>query len=288
MSRTLWHRSILRVVNQLAPIITMCITLALIVFFMDQAMPRFIVGDTDIDYPVVKQTLTTEAAAGLMFIYPFVALVIHSALKSRIWGIGFCDRRVILYWWDKTWCGMFVCFIFILFSEFLKRWVGRTRPNFLAMCVPQYTSPEAVAGNIVTNYTCESDSTGESCRSFPSGHSLFAILLFCAMGNLLEGHRARDRVGEPTWATRLMIQAVLTLIVGPALAITRYTEHYHHPTDVLVGIIGGYLAFIFLLYLEKVFIKEPGDSGSSNKESKEAGNIQEFSEVNGLDTASSS
>ena len=76
--------------------------------------------------------------------------------------------------------------------------------------------------------------------------------------------------------------------MGPALAITRYTEHYHHPTDVLVGIIGGYLAFIFLLYLEKVFIKEPGDSGSSNKESKEAGNIQEFSEVNGLDTASSS
>ena len=52
-------------------------------------------------------------------------------------------------------------------------------------------------------------------------------------------------------------QSLITFVLGPLIALTRFTEHYHHATDVLVGIILGYIAFICLLVLEKWFIVEP-------------------------------
>ena len=59
----------------------------------------------------------------------------------------------------------------------------------------------------MTNYTCQNEHGAESARSFPSGHSLFAILLFSAMGNLLQVTTSgKDKVLDPTWASRLMAQ----------------------------------------------------------------------------------
>ena len=107
----------------------------------------------------------------------------------------------------QTWCGLFVAFLFLAFSEFIKRFMGKCRPNFFAMCQPVYNkSQQTDRGLWVTDYTCLHEEEGaESARSFPSGHSMFAILLFGAIGLLLETNRGDIRT-DFTWATRAMIQ----------------------------------------------------------------------------------
>ncbi|KAL5270198.1 hypothetical protein ACHWQZ_G001062 [Mnemiopsis leidyi] len=251
---------LLKAANQLVPIIFMCTLLAVVIFVMDQNMPGYIVGDINLSYPKQKETFTTLSAFGLMFIYP-VLVVFHSLVRAKVWGRGYCSRSVLVYWWDKTWCGVFICFVFVLFSEIMKRFVGKLRPNFFAMCDPRIEEPGVEypgIGVFVTNYTCQNEHGAESARSFPSGHSLFAILLFSAMGNLLQVTTSgKDKVLDPTWASRLMAQSLITFVLGPLIALTRFTEHYHHATDVLVGIILGYIAFICLIVLERWFIVEP-------------------------------
>ena len=57
--------------------------------------------------------------------------------------------------------------------------------------------------------------------------------------------------------TKHIPQTLVTIILGPLIALTRFTEHYHHATDVLVGIILGYISFFCLLALERWFLVEP-------------------------------
>jgi len=276
---------LLKAANQLVPIMIMCATLGILAFTMEQNMPGFIVGDISLNYPKQTETFTTMAAFALMFIYP-VLVIFHSLLRARRWGRGYCSKSVLVYWWDKTWCGIFICFVFVLFSEFMKRFVGKLRPNFFAMCEPEYDASQgttyANVGVFVTNYTCKNELGAESARSFPSGHSLFAILLFSAMGNLLQSHRSNNKVLDPFWAPKLMLQAIITAIIGPAVALTRYTEHYHHSSDVLVGIVLGYIAFLCLLLLERWFIVEPhclsGYTGTTNNGGRMETNVDEIPE----------
>ena len=77
-------------------------------------------------------------------------------------------------------------------------------------------------------------------------------------------------------------QAIITAIIGPAVALTRYTEHYHHSSDVLVGIVLGYIAFLCLLLLERWFIVEPhclsGYTGTTNNGGRMETNVDEIPE----------
>ena len=46
----------------------------------------------------------------------------------------------------------------------------------------------------------------------------------------------------------------MIFVVGPVVALTRYTEYYHHWEDVMYGIVIGYISIVLLVYLEKKVI----------------------------------
>jgi len=255
-----WKKFLLKLVNQLVPVVIMMALLGACTLWVPQRMPGFKVADYSHSHPIVDQTMTTAVAAAIMLIYPFCFLVLHCMFVA--YQMKRVNMRVLVYWWDKTWCAMFIAFFFLTLSEFLKRYVGGCRPNFFAMCQPVWEPVNnftTVDGALyVTEYNCSNtEDHGESARSFPSGHSLFAVYLFTATALLLETHNEVNKSQDPTWATRVMLQLFLTGIVGPALALTRYTEYYHHWWDVLIGIILGYIAVFLMLTLERVFVKDP-------------------------------
>uniref|UniRef100_A0A914S6N5 Phosphatidic acid phosphatase type 2/haloperoxidase domain-containing protein n=1 Tax=Parascaris equorum TaxID=6256 RepID=A0A914S6N5_PAREQ len=80
-------------------------------------------------------------------------------------------------------------------------------------------------------------------QSFPSGHSAAAVLLLTFIYVYLTGLVKASNIPTLRYLRRilLVLVGVWTLIV----LITRVTDYWHHPTDVLGGIVLGFSCIYF-------------------------------------------
>ncbi|KAM9242125.1 phospholipid phosphatase 2 isoform 3-T6 [Dugong dugon] len=135
-------------------------------------------------------------------------------------------------------------------TDLAKYTIGRLRPNFLAVCDPDwsrvncsvYVQLEKVCRGSPANIT-------EARLSFYSGHSSFAM--YC-MVFLVLYVQARLRW---KWA-RLLRPTVQFSLVTFALYVgyTRVSDHRHHWSDVLVGFLQGALvAGLAVRYISDFF-----------------------------------
>ncbi|XP_035887965.1 phospholipid phosphatase 2 isoform X2 [Phyllostomus hastatus] len=139
-------------------------------------------------------------------------------------------------------------------TDLAKYMIGRLRPNFLAVCDPDwsrvncsvYVQVEKVCRGSPANVT-------ESRLSFYSGHSSFGMYCMMFLALYVQARLCWK------WA-RLLRPTVQFFLVAFALYVgyTRVSDHKHHWSDVLVGLLQGALvAGLTVRYISDFFKTRP-------------------------------
>eukprot|EP00878_Enallax_costatus_P021035 GHUV01022254.1.p1 GENE.GHUV01022254.1~~GHUV01022254.1.p1 ORF type:complete len:161 (+),score=31.44 GHUV01022254.1:120-602(+) len=127
----------------------------------------------------------------------------------------------------------------------------------------------------------------EGRKSFPSGHSSWSASGLCYVTwFLIDRLQAFDGSGHP-W--RLMV-ASLPAMAAVSVGITRYTDYWHHPTDIVAGLLLGCLiSWLFyrqqrlkLAELDPVVYGGGLGSGTSSTVSSGVNPAARFSEEDGV------
>ena len=114
-------------------------------------------------------------------------------------------------------------------SDFIKQRVGRLRPDFFDRC--QYDA----ASHLCTGPFAV---VQEGRRSFPSGHSssaffgcVFLILFLAGKNRCFAFSTSYTQSGILHSRLLRVMLAILPLFLSFYIAISRWEDHWHHPTD---------------------------------------------------------
>jgi len=177
----------------------------------------------------------------------------------------------------------------LLFTEMAKYTVGRLRPHYLTICNPDLSEENCKDENGYNKYwiideekDCRTTSENgtvlytpkqlhEARLSFLSGHSSFsfycATFLIVYLQARLSNFPVQNPAGEkfPRWlkfiyrlmkAFRPFIQFGM-LILAFWISLTRISDYFHHPMDVVTGALVGVLfACITLIIIADIFKKD--------------------------------
>jgi len=167
----------------------------------------------------------------------------------------------------------------LLFTELAKYSIGRLRPHFLTLCRPKFTKElcEDQWGykRFVTDNEdeiCEGLISGEVTKkqlhearlSFLSGHSSFSF--YCAMFLIVYLQARLSNFPTPKSAFVRIVYRTLKvfrpfiqfamIILAFWISLTRISNYFHHPMDVLTGAcVGMSFAAITLMVIADVFNK---------------------------------
>jgi phosphatidate phosphatase len=152
---------------------------------LDPVIRHFHCSDTDIFFPVKKDTVPIYAVAIYGVISPILMIILVEALNAKLFP--FQNKRS--QWRQFVTCILHAISLFVLglgitllLTEIGKRWIGRLRPHFMAVCNPDLTIIKCKTANDIFETI---DTGGSFCRgeakavkearfSFPSGHSSFS------------------------------------------------------------------------------------------------------------------
>ncbi|KAL7072150.1 hypothetical protein ACQ4LE_008934 [Meloidogyne hapla] len=189
-------------------------------------------------------TLLAITLAGPFFIIVFANFIIKMKQKEIQLGETF-NRSTFVYldyilaFWLST-----------LTIDIIKCYVGRTRPNFIAMCAPvEYNNvcvenPEAFVP--VAHCTTSWKKSRNSKLSFPSGHAAISVFSTLFLFFYLRGLQKRSS----DFILKLLYVIVSSIFISFTIycCISRVTDCWHYPTDVLGGVCLGALLFHLLLH----------------------------------------
>lgn len=129
-----------------------------------------------------------------------------------------------------------------LLTDIFKNAIGRPRPDLLARCKPDKSTPPAT---LVTISVCTETSPHllqDGWRSYPSGHSSFA---FAGLGWLALFFASQTHCLRPR-ASHITVLLCLSPLVGAALiAISRLEDYRHDVFDVVSGSVLGAVVTTF-------------------------------------------
>ena len=142
--------------------------------------------------------------------------------------------------------------------------VGRLRPHFLDVCRPNWSEIDCRSGSrivYVTNYTCQGDEErfGENAdevvedarKSFFSGHAttMFSSMTFVVL-------YLQAKLASRSSNGILLVPFLQLFAFGLAFvtAISRVTDHAHHPSDVVAGsVVGTSIQVLNVVYIQRLF-----------------------------------
>uniref|UniRef100_A0ACB8F1Y5 Phospholipid phosphatase 2 n=1 Tax=Sphaerodactylus townsendi TaxID=933632 RepID=A0ACB8F1Y5_9SAUR len=214
----------------------------------------FYCDDNSIRYPYKTDTITHGLMAGVTITCTTVIislgeayLVYRKCLYSRS---EFNNYVAALYKVLGTF--LFGAAISQSLTDIAKYMLGRLRPNFLAVCNPdwskincsEFVQLEAVCQGDLKNIT-------ESRLSFYSGHSSFGMYCMVFLALYVQA-RLVER-----WA-RLVRPTVQFLLISFAIYVgyTRVSDYKHHWSDVLVGLLQGALIAVLVVRYVSDFFKQ--------------------------------
>jgi len=204
---------------------------------------RFILSATDpaISYPYVDSQVPVWLLAFLALGVPVIfAITIYIMFRRRTKDSS--DRDALTQELHLFLLGMFMSLaLTMLFTDIIKKMVGRPRPNFVAYCQFENGSCAATKNAI-----------GDAYSSFPSGHSSFAfsalgyvsLYLFMVLPRMFA---QRQRVVEP-YPFWLLFICFAPLALASWIAMTRIVDYWHNTDDVVCGSI---LGFAFTVMISK-------------------------------------
>lgn len=214
----------------------------------------FYCDDRSIQYPYKADTITHGLMAG-------VTITCTTVIVSL--GEAYLVYRKLLY--SRSEFNNYVAALYKVLGTFLfgaaisqsltdlaKYMIGRLRPNFLAVCNPNWSKincsvymqlEDVCQGNI-------KDIT-ESRLSFYSGHSSFGMYCMVFLALYVQARL----VGR--WA-RLVRPTVQFFLISFAIYVgyTRVADYKHHWSDVLVGLLQGALIAILVVRYVSDFFKQ--------------------------------
>ncbi|KAI9199239.1 phosphatidic acid phosphatase type 2/haloperoxidase [Polychytrium aggregatum] len=196
-------------------------------------------NDPDLSHPHWKTDIVPMATAFAVTVgVPIAVVTIFAAIKaaygaSAVAGRGHKWALATFLVTVHDFCLPFVLTIELtsLFTDVVKNWAGRLRPDFLDRC---RWSAET--------HACTGDPALilDGRRSFFSGHSSFSFAGFTFLALYLSdalgifAHQTKPR----GLAFRLTLIIMLFLIPS-YIAISRTQQYIHHPTDVMTGSLFG-------------------------------------------------
>jgi diacylglycerol diphosphate phosphatase/phosphatidate phosphatase len=144
-----------------------------------------------------------------------------------------------------------------VFTDILKNWIARPRPDFLARCGPaKGTDPVKMVTIAVCTAPLGQRVLTDGMRSTPSGHASisFSGLLYLTLW--LCGH---FRVTRPTSPVYKLLLAVLPVLGATYIALSRTQDYRHHFSDIVLGgLLGNLIALgIYHKYFPSIFSAQP-------------------------------
>ncbi|XP_057565672.1 phospholipid phosphatase 2 isoform X3 [Hippopotamus amphibius kiboko] len=197
----------------------------------------FYCGDDSIRYPYRPDTITNGLMAGVITAATVVLVSAGEAYlvyTDRLYSHSdFNNYLAALYKVLGTF--LFGAAVSQSLTDLAKYMTGRLRPNFLAVCDPDWS-----------RVNC-------SVLSFYSGHSSFGMYCMVFLALYVQARLCWK------WA-RLLRPTVQFFLVAFALYVgyTRVSDHKHHWSDVLVGLLQGALvAGLTVRYISDFFKARP-------------------------------
>lgn len=255
-----------RIIQILVDLTCIIIVFTAFILVYSLSAPRkigFFCNDTDLFRPLSSEILPFWVVALYATLSPIIIIIISEIITFKLFNFSrkqnefktdFNRRKMFLIATTHG-LSLFVLGIGItlLLTEVAKKWIGRLRPNFIAICNPDLTQIECV--NIIdanTFYYNYISTSGNFCRgydyevnkareSFPSGHASYSTytMLFLIIYIEARLHLLRLRFLKPLIQTLALIAAILT-------SISRVSDYHHRAGDIIGGVILGASVALFM------------------------------------------
>uniref|UniRef100_A0A8I3WZE9 Phospholipid phosphatase 2 n=4 Tax=Callithrix jacchus TaxID=9483 RepID=A0A8I3WZE9_CALJA len=216
----------------------------------------FYCGDDSIRYPYRPDTITHGLMAGVTITATVIlvsageAYLVHTdRLYSRS---DFNNYVAAVYKVLGTF--LFGAAVSQSLTDLAKYTIGRLRPNFLAVCDPEWSRVNCSA-YVQLERVCRGNAADvtEARLSFYSGHASFGMYCMVFLALYVQARLCWK------WA-RLLRPTVQFFLVAFALYVgyTRVSDHKHHWNDVLAGLLQGALvAGLTVRYISDFFKARP-------------------------------
>uniref|UniRef100_A0A0B8RR90 Phospholipid phosphatase 2 n=1 Tax=Philothamnus irregularis TaxID=1899461 RepID=A0A0B8RR90_9SAUR len=216
----------------------------------------FYCEDTSIRYPYKPDTITHGVMAGVTI--PCTVFIIsvgeaYLVYTERLYSRSqFNNYLAALYKVVGTF--LFGSAVSQSLTDLAKYTIGRLRPNFLAVCQPDWTKVNC-SFYVHVEDVCQGNSRNitESRLSFYSGHSSFAMYCMMFLALYIQARLAGR------WA-RLLRPTIQFFLLCFAIYVgySRVSDYKHHWSDVLVGLLqGALIAILTVRYISDFFKERP-------------------------------
>jgi len=248
----------------------------------------FYCDDQNLKHPYSEQTVPIALAVGLWAAVCVFFIIVVETLRSlaekgsRPWRKPFRNNRTP--WIAVELYRQFGYFTLgalttLLFTELAKYTIGRLRPHYLTVCNPELTDelckdefgyqkfvtrPEAEICRGLSEGTATEKQLHEARLSFLSGHSSFSfycgmfliVYLQARLSNLPACSYTPVRIAcRSLKILRPFIQFAI-IILAFWISLTRISDYFHHPFDVVTGaLVGISFALITLTVAADIFNK---------------------------------
>uniref|UniRef100_A0A8C1HAX7 Phospholipid phosphatase 3 n=2 Tax=Cyprinus carpio TaxID=7962 RepID=A0A8C1HAX7_CYPCA len=213
----------------------------------------FYCADNSIRYAYKSSTVPSSVLTAVGLLLPIASIVIGECYRIHCLNQGsksFVGNPYVSALYRQVGVFIFGCAVSQSFTDIAKVSVGRMRPHFLDVCMPDYTTINCSLGYI-TQYTCLGDPSKvqEARKSFFSGHASFSLYTMLYLAFYLQSRFTwrGARLLRPLVQFTLLMMAFYT-------GLSRVSDHKHHPTDVLAGFVQGALvAYFIAFYVSDLF-----------------------------------
>lgn len=231
--------------------------------FMEPFHRGFFKDDQSLMHPYHSSTISSSLLYLVGFLVPIAGMLVIEILHFKYHNEKRNEDKVpckkILL--NSLWNFFPVLGLFILgagithlLTNIPKYSIGRLRPHFFDVCVPDWSQLNDTSGYITADICSgtDQDLIREARLSFPSGHS--SMSLYCASVFMLYLNKRFK------WKWIKIARPILqTIAFGMAFytCLSRISDYKHHWSDVLAGGILGLIIGFFIIHRmsELVFIK---------------------------------
>ncbi|XP_034956473.1 phospholipid phosphatase 1 isoform X2 [Zootoca vivipara] len=214
-------------------------------------------NDESIQYPYKEDTISYELLAGIIVPLDVIVIIVGEALSvyyNRLHSNSFVRNNYIAALYKALGTFIFGAAISQSLTDIAKYSIGRLRPHFLDICVPDWPRINCSAGYI-ENFKCLGNKAkiNEARLSFYSGHSSFSMYCMLFLALYLQARMKGD------WARLVRPTAQFGLIAASIyVGLSRVSDYKHHWSDVLTGLIQGALVAILIAVYVSDFFKDRG------------------------------
>ena len=238
-------------------------------------MQGFYCDDTSIDKPYKHETVSISALFILTLLLG-VACFIFGKYRRLIQGTNELWLRTCETNYKQLINDVAMLMIIFIYGSIIttfitdvgKYSIGRLRPHYLTVCQPDWlnincTNTIGRKSIIFGDTICQTNDfkvLKESHLSFPSGHASYSGFSATFLIVFLESQIEYNR-----W--EMLPKYFLQALIGAAafyVGLSRVTDNFHHPTDVLIGFIIGIFIGIAMHYSLVNFYYPKSQTNSSN------------------------